>query len=64
MERCFLCKSKQKDDIQYGEFLKNKHYGVHTFCLVRNDKQKKERKDNIKGLTKGHIFFNHLVLVL
>lgn len=29
-----LCKSSKKDDIQYGEFLKNKKFGVHTFCLV------------------------------
>ncbi|XP_037826344.1 reticulocyte binding protein 2 homolog b [Lucilia sericata] len=33
MDTCILCKSNKKDDIQYGEFLKNKHFGVHTYCL-------------------------------
>ncbi|KAM7350543.1 PHD finger protein 7 [Cochliomyia hominivorax] len=33
MDICILCKSSKKDDIQYGEFLKNKRFGVHTFCL-------------------------------
>ncbi|GBP08384.1 PHD finger protein 7 [Eumeta japonica] len=33
MDVCILCKSSKKNDIQYGEFLKNKNFGVHTFCL-------------------------------
>ncbi|TMW47901.1 hypothetical protein DOY81_007007 [Sarcophaga bullata] len=46
MERCFLCKSKQKDDIQYGEFLRNKHYGVHTFCLYLSSNLSQNGKDD------------------
>lgn len=34
MDICFICKSSEKDDIRYGEFLKNREFGVHTFCLV------------------------------
>ncbi|XP_005177404.3 uncharacterized protein LOC101897555 [Musca domestica] len=35
MDKCYLCKSKKVDDIQYGEFLRNAEmgFGVHTFCL-------------------------------
>lgn len=44
MDRCILCKSNQKDDIQYGEFLKNERYGVHTYCLVRRMARDREKK--------------------
>lgn len=41
MDKCYLCKSKKVDDIQYGEFLRNAEmgFGVHTFCLVIHELQ-------------------------
>ncbi|XP_046802506.1 dentin sialophosphoprotein-like [Lucilia cuprina] len=46
MDTCILCKSNKKDDIQYGEFLKNKHFGVHTYCLYLSSNLSQNGEDD------------------
>ncbi|XP_065364825.1 dentin sialophosphoprotein-like [Calliphora vicina] len=46
MDTCILCKSSKKDEIQYGEYLKNKHFGVHTFCLYLSSNLSQNGEDD------------------
>ncbi|XP_037935537.1 uncharacterized protein LOC119669629 [Teleopsis dalmanni] len=46
MKTCILCKSKEKDDIRYGEFLTKKDVGVHTYCLYLSSNLCQSGKDN------------------
>lgn len=33
-KECFLCKSKEKDEVKFGEFMTCGKISVHYFCLV------------------------------
>lgn len=43
---CYLCKSKEKDEIRYGEFMTRGKISVHYFCLLLSSNLMQNGKDS------------------